>query len=152
MNLKFLLLLFPFIHLVSSAFEANSALSYAIRQYTILSQRLAAEGPQSGFITTGNPLNLSWDKTDVNRWTVGFYGGSLWTLYKLTGDNYWRTLAEEYQTRVEVRQYDTSTHDVGFVIMSTYGLCLELTGNASLTVPVIEQAAASLSSRFHCNC
>lgn len=135
-----------------SAFGLNTqaALSYAVRQYTILSQNLALDDPSSGFITTANPLNSLWDKNAVSRWTVGFYGGSLWTLFKLTGDNYWKDLAEEFQERVKERQYDTETHDVGFVIQSTFGLCLEYTGNEDLTVGVIEQTAVSLSSRFYC--
>jgi rhamnogalacturonyl hydrolase YesR len=130
-----------------SAFDAPHALNYAIRQYTILSQQLSNDDPSSGFIRTGDPLSYEWKKVSLSDWTVGFYGGTLWTLYALTQDNYWRTLAEEYQERIKDRQFDTSTHDVGFVIMTTFGLSLEYAGNAS-AVPVIQQAAHSLATRF----
>lgn len=63
------------------------------------------------------------------------------------GRNHWRYLAEEYQERIKVRQYDTATHDVGFVIMTTYGLCREYTGTE--TVAIIKQTAESLSTRFY---
>lgn len=145
------LLVINFETLLVSSFDPRSALNYAVQQYTSLSLQLDQDGPNSGFITTANPLNAFWDKTDVWRWTSGFYGGSLWTLYKLTSDNYWKDLAEEFQERVKERQFDTSTHDVGFVIMSTYGLCLEYTANENITVPVIDQTATSLASRFHRN-
>lgn len=132
---------------VANAFDTNNALSYALRQYTQLSQQLA-DSDQSQFITTADPVSTTWYTTGISGWTVGFYGGTLWTLYNLTMDNYWKELAIEYQRRVASRQYNPSDHDVGFVIMSTYGLCLEYTGDTS-TIAVINQAATTLSERFH---
>lgn len=88
----------------------SAIVDYAVRQYAILSERLLDE---PNYPSTGNPLQLTWNMKGVGDWTVGFYGGSLWMLYKLTGDNYWRTLALEYQERIKERQYDTSNHDVG---------------------------------------
>lgn len=132
----------------SKCIDLNAAIGFAVRKYTQLSEQLSRDDPSSGFITTADPLQRTWFKTDVWDWTVGFYGGSLWTLYALTNDDYWKYLAEEYQERVKSRQFDTSTHDVGFVIMSTYGLCLQYTGSRGETVEIIEQSAKSLSERF----
>lgn len=145
------LLLFVALYLTvpSTCFDFNEALFFAVRQYTQLSEQLSQDDISSGFITTGDPLQSTWTKNNFDEWTVGFYGGSLWTLYKLTNDGYWRTLAEEFQERVKGRQFDTSTHDVGFVIMSTYGLCREYTGNVAETAPIIEQTSKSLSARFN---
>lgn len=133
----------------SICFDLNEALTFAVRQYTQLSEQLSEDDISSGFITTGDPLQSTWTKNNLGEWTVGFYGGSLWTLFALTNDGYWKTLAEEFQERVKGRQFDTSTHDVGFVIMSTFGLCREYTGNVDETVPVIEQSSKSLSERFN---
>lgn len=133
----------------STAIDLNAAINFAVRQYTQLSEQLSQDDPSSGIITTADPLQKTWYKTNVMDWTVGFYGGSLWTLYALTNDNHWRHLAEEFQERIKVRQYDTSTHDVGFVIMTTYGLCLKYTGNETETLAIIEQTAKSLSERFY---
>lgn len=132
----------------SKCLDPNAAIHFAVRKYTQLSEQLAEDDPSTtGFITTADPMQRTWYKTDVMDWTVGFYGGSLWTLYALTNDNYWRHLAEEYQERVKGRQDDTSTHDVGFVIMTTYGLCREYTGIE--TVAIIKRTAESLSTRFY---
>jgi len=68
-------------------------------------------------------------------------------LYKLTGQDSWKSLALEYQERVKERQFDTGTHDVGFVIMSTFGLALEYAEHMD-SVPVVIQAAKSLATRF----
>jgi hypothetical protein len=75
-------------------------------------------------------------------------------LYKLTHDDYWQQLALEYQERVKPRQFDTGTHDVGFVIMSTYGLAMEYGSDKSEETTkyyeqIINQTAISLSTRFH---
>jgi len=74
-------------------------------------------------------------------------------LFKLTEDPYWKELALEYQERVKSKQFDTGTHDVGFIIMSTYGLALEYGGmgdqaNAEYQ-RIINQTAISLSQRYH---
>lgn len=150
-TLRRFLLLFACAYLTvpSTCFDVNDALTFAVRKYTQLSEQLSQDDPSSGFITTGDPLQSTWTKNSFGEWTVGFYGGSLWTLYALTNDRYWRNLAEEFQERIKGRQYDTSTHDVGFVIMSTYGLCREYTGNVAETGPVIEQTSHSLSTRFY---
>ncbi|XP_021947178.1 unsaturated glucuronyl hydrolase [Folsomia candida] len=147
MKLYALLVSLLFVALVSenkAQLPTSTIIDYAVRQYAILSERILGE---EDFISTGNPLQPTWNFKGFNDWTVGFYGGSLWMLYKLTQDTYWRRLALEYQERIKDRQYDTSNHDVGFIIMSTFGLGLELTNDQSF-VPVILQAAASLSSRY----
>ena len=49
-------------------------------------------------------------------WTVGFFPGSLWYLYDLTGDGYWKRKAECYTKYLEKEQYNTTHHDIGFVV------------------------------------
>lgn len=149
---KFILTLITsllFLIIPTTCIDLNAAINFAVRKYTQLSDQLSQDDPSTGFITTANPLQTTWYKTDVMDWTVGFYGGSLWTLYALTNDDNWKYLAEEFQERIKLRQYDTSTHDVGFVIMTTYGLCLEYTANKTETVAIIHQTAKSLSERFY---
>lgn len=134
----------------STRLNSDDIIYYSIRQYTKLSASLDGK---NGFIHTGNPLSPEWNLTPLSSWTVGFYGGTLWMLFKLTHDPFWKELALEYQERVKPRQFDTGTHDVGFVIMSTFGLALEYGGmDDSINKEygeIINQTAISLSSRFH---
>lgn len=134
---------------LSSTFDAHQALSYAIRQYSLLANNLEDD---DRFISTGNPTNSEWDKsTDSTSWTVGFYAGSLWKLYKLTKDSYWKEQALRKQETIRHRQFDESNHDVGFIIMSSFGNALTLTGDRSYEAVII-QAANSLATRYNCKC
>lgn len=132
---------------LGNAFDKQQALNFAVRQYSLLAKNVEND---ERFISNGDRNNLEWVMgTDSMAWTVGFYGGSLWKLYKLTNDTYWEEQALKKQEAVKHRQFDTHTHDIGFVIMSTFGNALALTGNKSFE-SIIIQTADSLATRFHC--
>lgn len=81
------------------------------------------------------------------EWTSGFFPGSLWYIYELTGDEKWKPLATKYTEALDTIQYYTGNHDVGFMIYCSYGNGLRLTGNEAYK-NVIINAAKSLSTRF----
>lgn len=81
------------------------------------------------------------------EWTSGFFPGSLWYLYELTGDSVWKQRAIRFTEALDTIQYLTNHHDVGFMIGSSYGNGLRLSGNEPYKA-VIVQAAKSLSTRF----
>jgi rhamnogalacturonyl hydrolase YesR len=83
-------------------------------------------------------------------WTSGFFPGSLWYLYELTGDNKWKTEAEKVTETLDTVQYLTWHHDVGFMVYCSYGNGYKLTNNPAYK-KVIIQAAKSLSTRFRPN-
>ena len=80
-------------------------------------------------------------------WTSGFFPGSMWYLYELTGDEKWKNLGIKYTEALDSVKYLTTHHDVGFMIGSSYGNGLRLSGNEDYK-DVIVQAARSLSTRF----
>jgi rhamnogalacturonyl hydrolase YesR len=80
-------------------------------------------------------------------WTSGFFPGSMWYLYELTGDAKWKELGTKYTQALDSVQYLTTHHDVGFMIGSSYGNGLRLSGNEEYK-DVIVQASRSLSTRF----
>ena len=82
-----------------------------------------------------------------NEWTSGFFPGSLWYLYELTGDKKWETLATKYTEDLDSVKYLTDHHDIGFMIGCSYGNALRLSDNKACKAVII-QAAKSLSSRF----
>lgn len=85
--------------------------------------------------------------TSFQDWTSGFFPGSLWYLYKLTGKDEWKKNAERYTEALEKIQHLTWHHDIGFMIQCSYGSGLNF-GNKENYKPVIIQAAKSLSTRF----
>ena len=80
-------------------------------------------------------------------WTVGFFPGALWYLYEGTKMTNWRAAAERFTRLLESEQLNTRTHDVGFILKSSYGNGLRLTGDAAYR-PVLLKGAQSLATRF----
>lgn len=80
-------------------------------------------------------------------WTVGFFAGSLWYLYQLTGDDCWREAAMRNTQALDSVQYLTEHHDIGFMMGCSYGNALRLTGDTTYPA-VLLQSARSLATRF----
>lgn len=81
-------------------------------------------------------------------WTSGFFPGELWLMYEYTKDPKWKDVAMRYTKMQEPEQYNTSTHDIGFMMYDSYGNALRLTGDQSLK-PVLLQSARSLMTRYN---
>jgi hypothetical protein len=79
-------------------------------------------------------------------WTSGFYPGSMWYMFELTGDTAWRGYARKYSEAIDSVKYLTWHHDVGFMIQCSFGNGYRL--GEEQYKEVIIQAAKSLSTRF----
>lgn len=101
-----------------------------------------------------NPRTIKEDGTTryntPELWTSGFFPGSLWYLYELTGEQKWKTEAEKVTETLDTVQYLTWHHDVGFMVYCSYGNGYKLTENPAYK-KIIIQAAKSLSTRFRPN-
>ncbi len=101
--------------------------------------------------TTKTPQSFANGKyvdMDADWWCSGFFGGTLWELYQYTHDKKWKDAAALWSAAVEKEQYNTSTHDLGFMIYLPFGNGYRLTQNPAYK-KVLLQAAQSLSTRFH---
>jgi hypothetical protein len=88
-------------------------------------------------------------KMVVSRdWTSGFFPGELWYFYEYTKDPKWLQLAKKYSEDVKKEQFNTTTHDLGFIIYCPFGAGYRLTKDTAYQ-SVIIQAAKSLSTRFN---
>lgn len=118
--------------------------NFAAEQYGIQTNLIEASGkvlnPKT--IRDGNIRYIN-----PQEWTSGFFPGSMWYLFELTGDAKWKELGIKYTEALDTIQYLTSHHDVGFMIGCSYGNALRLSGNEAYK-QVIVQAARSLSTRF----
>lgn len=83
---------------------------------------------------------------DPKDWTSGFYPGTLWEAYRLTGDEHLRAEAEKFTARLEGIQYYKGTHDLGFMVFCSYGQQQQALHDAH-SAEVIVEAANSLISR-----
>ena len=80
-------------------------------------------------------------------WRSGFFPGSVWYLYDLTGDSTLIPLAQKYTEAISEAQNLTSHHDIGFIINCSYGNGRRFVNKEEYEA-VLVQAARSLSTRF----
>jgi rhamnogalacturonyl hydrolase YesR len=86
----------------------------------------------------------------VNDWTCGFFPGELWYMYEYTGDEFWKTNAENFTEKLEAAQFNVHDHDIGFRMYCSYGNAYRLTGNEKYK-GVLLQSAQSLTKRYDPN-
>ncbi|WP_367279912.1 glucuronyl hydrolase [Bacteroides sp.] len=84
----------------------------------------------------------------VQDWTSGFYPGSLWLAYKLTGNEDLAKEARKYTNLLEEIQYYTGNHDVGFMMYCSYGNALRLKPEQKDT-EILVNTSNSLCKRFN---
>ena len=117
-------------------------------QFAVAQEKLQIEAiEKSGKIL--NPRTVADGKVkyiSMEDWTSGFYPGTLWYMYELTGDSIWKINARKQTEAIDSVKYLTWHHDVGFMIQCSFGNGFRLGENAYREV--IIQAAKSLSTRF----
>lgn len=84
---------------------------------------------------------------DAYDWTSGFFPGSLWIGYQLTGDETLKAEAEKYTARLHEIPAYKGTHDLGFMVFCSYGM-QQAVENDETSAAAIVEASNSLSSRF----
>lgn len=84
---------------------------------------------------------------DAYDWTSGFFPGSLWIGYQLTGDEALKAEAEKYTARLHEIPAYKGTHDLGFMVFCSYGM-QQAVENDEVSAAAIVEASNSLSSRF----
>jgi rhamnogalacturonyl hydrolase YesR len=84
----------------------------------------------------------------VFDWTAGFFPGSLWYLYELTGDENWASEAKFFQDIPSEMRFFKGSHDLGFVFNNSFGHAYRLFGNEEYLKILIE-AGDVLITRFN---
>jgi len=94
-----------------------------------------------------------WETTKYSSWTSGFFPGLLWKLANASaasGDgaaSWWARHAAKWTAGIAPEAHDTTTHDVGFMVFTSFGAQYALQGDAVARRACLD-AAASLSTRF----
>jgi rhamnogalacturonyl hydrolase YesR len=84
---------------------------------------------------------------DYTDWTSGFFAGTLWLLFEMGNDPKWERLARHFTDRLDGVQHLTSTHDLGFMTLCSFGNGYRLTHDERYR-RIIVQAAGALATRF----
>lgn len=85
---------------------------------------------------------------NVYDWTSGFFPGSLWYAYELTGNDTLKTQATHFTNILNPVRYYKGTHDLGFMINCSYGNAARLTANDTIN-SVMQETADNLCGRFN---
>jgi unsaturated chondroitin disaccharide hydrolase len=80
-------------------------------------------------------------------WCSGFFGGSLWYIFEQTKDPQWKAAAEKWTMAIQKEQYNTRTHDLGFMLYCPFGNGYRLTQNPDYK-SIMLTGAKSLATRF----
>lgn len=98
-----------------------------------------------------NPRSTNPDGTvrlaGLTDWTTGFFPGSLWYGYELTGDKNLAQEAKKFTLALDSIRNIKNTHDVGFMLYCSYGNAYRITGD-KMYLPVLADGAANLYARF----
>lgn len=81
-------------------------------------------------------------------WVSGFFPGSLWYLYELTGKEKWKKEAIRWTETLDTIQWYEGTHDLGFMVNCSYGNALRLTGDEKYK-SILVNASKTLSKRYN---
>lgn len=83
-------------------------------------------------------------------WTSGFFAGTLWQIFQLTGDVRYKERAAIWNAFIEKEKVNGGTHDMGFKIFCSYGKGYEITQSDAYK-NIIIKSAQTLSTRFNKN-
>ena len=124
---------------------ANRVLLFA-RQQALRTDAAVPQGwyPQS----TQNGTWRTFAAGDLIGWTQGFFPGELWYLAEDSGDANLRSKADTRTRPLEVQKTNSTTHDTGFKLMTSFGNAYRLTGNEAQR-QVLLTGAGSLARRYN---
>lgn len=131
-----------------TASQRDSVADSALRRAAAQLRRSATMlDTAAGFPRSTRP-DGSWDQRRYNDWTSGFFAGTLWYFYQHTRDTTWRVLADRWTVGLEPAKRLTTTHDLGFMLFTSFGHGYLLTGNEHYRDVVLE-GSRSLMTRFN---
>lgn len=99
----------------------------------------------------GNPRTFENGKVQFvsyTDWTSGFFPGSLWYMYELTGKKNFQERAEYFTSIVEKAALRTNTHDLGFILYCSYGNAYRIQKNEKY-LKILTTGANSLMKRYN---
>lgn len=116
----------------------------AVDQYKVLMERL----PEDSFPKTYHADRDMLETSGSEWWVSGFYPGTLLYLYEETGDEALLNEAQRIMKVLEKEQYNTSTHDLGFMMFCSFGNAHRLHPSPEYK-EILLQSANSLITRFN---
>lgn len=150
-----LFLIFGFIGTIAFFFpEEKNAASAMVSEVFSNAQKQYKEMLQTSADLSKYPRTTDRDGNTryvpISDWTGGFWPGNLWYMFEYTHQNTWKADAVKWTESLESNQYNTSHHDLGFMMYCSYGNAFRLTQNEKYK-QILIQSAKSLAQRYNPN-
>lgn len=113
-------------------------------QYQFMMKHL----PKNRFPRNYDPKKDSIETTGSGWWCSGFYPGSLLYLFEQTNDPTLYTEAMRMLTLLEKEKYNTTTHDLGFMMFCSFGNAMRISPKTNYH-EILMTSAKSLVTRFN---
>ena len=84
----------------------------------------------------------------LTDWTTGFFPGSLWYGYELTGNMSLAEQAKRFTLALDSVRNLKNTHDLGFMLFCSYGNAYRITQDKAY-LPALADGAKNLAARFN---
>jgi unsaturated chondroitin disaccharide hydrolase len=133
---------------VSINAQQRSFIPFATKASEVQYKKAVNEYPDPNIFPRSTKPDGSLYSVNSADWCSGFFAGSLWLLYDLTKDVFYKNAAQKWSVGLEKEQHNKSTHDLGFMMYNSFGTGYKLTGDKDYK-KIIIQSAKSLASRFH---
>ena len=127
-------------------FDCDQLLEFSMSQY---SKAVNSLTDTTRMPTNGNP-DGTWIQKSTSDWVSGFFTGTLWYFYDYSADTRWKQVARKWNAALEKEKFNTSNHDVGFMLYCSFGNGYRLTGDETYK-EILLQGAESLITRFNPN-
>jgi len=138
--------------------QAGSYLKPQAELLNIIKQNITDAGSQYKFLTSQltpgrfpknfNPVNNKLETSNSGWWCSGFYAGTLLNIYERNHDIALLTDAQRSMDSLAKEQYNTHTHDLGFMMYTSFGNANRLSPNPEYK-QILISSAKSLSTRFN---
>ena len=144
-----ILLIIGFMVAISSCSDLNEEISYSQLNAELNDQlKVLVDAIPADSVPRSYPEKDGGYRMTKADWTCGFPAGSFWYMYEMSGDEYWRGIADENTVKLDGIQYRLNTHDLGFMVNNSFGNGFRLTGNEAYK-DIVLQASESLMTRYN---
>lgn len=125
----------------------NYAHIMGVAQQQIDYQIALVEQHQDEVLNPRTVINGKIQYIPIDDWCSGFFPGTMWEMYTLTGDEKYITYGTRYTEALDSIQHLRWHHDIGFMMNCSYGRAYDVTGREAYRDVLIE-SARSLATRF----
>ena len=125
-----------------AANPSRNSLSAAVKQYNAL-ERLLPAGQFARSFEGGQLKSIG-----SSGWVSGFYPGTLLYLAQYANDSFLLHAASRRLASLEKEQYNTHTHDLGFMVYCSFGNAVKYMPDSNYQTILIN-SARSLATRFN---